>query len=50
MHGRVSQVVEELVEERGANRVQWVVTGPARQLFNQFLLPITTGHFTQGPQ
>ncbi|MNH19453.1 hypothetical protein D3C79_791910 [compost metagenome] len=50
MHGCVRQVVEQLVEQRGADRVQRIVAIPAGQLFDQLFFLIARGHFSQDSQ
>ena len=50
MQGRECQFIEELVEQRGAGRVERVVASPSRQLLDQLFLFVTFGHCTQGCQ
>ncbi|MCY1440669.1 hypothetical protein D9M71_569530 [compost metagenome] len=50
MQGRECQFIKELVEQRGAGRVERVVPSPSRQLLDQLLLFITFCHRPQGCQ
>lgn len=47
VHRRVSQVEQELVEQRGAGGIQRVIAGPLGQLFHQFQFGRIAHHLTQ---